>query len=323
MISSATISGPLFLRSFVQFAGRKQSFKYKKFILVRGLFAVKLIESFSQRHWYFNSRRIGMRMRSTLMAAVYQKQLRLSSLGRRRHATGEIVNYIAVDAYHFGEFPWWLHWGWTVPFQMCVAIGILFVTVGWATIPGLLIIILTVILNNPLAKSFQKCQAEFMTSQDERLRVTSEILNSMKIIKLQAWEEKFKELIENIRAVEFKWLSSAQLNRTYGVILYWMSPIIISSIVFIACAIIGNPPLTATTIFTVLATFRVLQEPVRILPDVLAILIQVKVSLDHLDKFLQDDELRPDAIVRKSLTGSQYTIEIHQGILSWDPDSSL
>ena len=33
-------------------------------------------------------------------------------LGRQRHATSEIVNYIAVDAYRFGEFPWWLHYAW-------------------------------------------------------------------------------------------------------------------------------------------------------------------------------------------------------------------
>lgn len=135
MRSAATISAPLFMRSFVQLAGREQSFQNEKIILVGGLFAVKLIESFSQRQWYFNSRRTGMRMRSALMAAVYQKQLRLSSLGRRRHATGEIVNYIAVDAYRFGEFPWWLHWGWTVPLQMCSHWHI-FATVGWATIPG-------------------------------------------------------------------------------------------------------------------------------------------------------------------------------------------
>lgn len=95
MRSSATISGPLFLRSFVQFAGRKQSFKYEKIILVGGLFVVKLIES-SQRHWYFSSRRTVMQIRSALMAAVYQKHLRLSSLGRQRYATGEIVNYLAV-----------------------------------------------------------------------------------------------------------------------------------------------------------------------------------------------------------------------------------
>ena len=157
--------------------------------------------------------------------------------------------------------------------QICVAIGILFATVGWAAIPSLLIIILTLILNKPLAKTLQKCQAEFMTTQDVRLRITSEILNSMKIIKLQVWEEKFKELIEKSRVVEFKWLSSAQFYRTYGTILYWKSPIITSSIVFAGCAIIGDPPLTATTIFTVLATFHVIQDLVRMLPEVLAILI--------------------------------------------------
>ncbi|GLJ30778.1 hypothetical protein SUGI_0610560 [Cryptomeria japonica] len=320
--SIATISSPLFLRSFVQFAGGKQSFRYEGFALVGGLFVVKIVESFSQRQWYFNSRRSGMRMRSALMAAVYQKQLRLSNLARRRHAAGEIVNYIAIDAYRFGEFPWWLHWGWTVPFQILVAIGILFATVGLATIPGLVIIVLTIILNNPLAKSLQKCQSEFMAAQDKRLRATSEILNSMKIIKLQAWEDEFKGLIDSLRASEFKWLSSSQINRTYGTILYWMSPIIISSIVFAACAIVGNPPLTATTIFTVLATFRIIQEPVRMLPDVLAILIQVKVSLDRLDKFLQDEELKPDAFLRKSLDASQCVIKIHSGILSWDPESA-
>ena len=65
-----------------------------------------------------------------------------------------------------------------------------------------------------------------MTAHDERLIITSKIFNSMKIIEGQAWEEKFKEMVENLQAVEFKWLSSAQCNRTYGTILYWMSPII-------------------------------------------------------------------------------------------------
>jgi len=54
-----------------------------------------------------------MRMRSALMVAVYQKQLKLSSSARTRHSAGEIVNYIAVDAYRMGEFPWWFHIAWT------------------------------------------------------------------------------------------------------------------------------------------------------------------------------------------------------------------
>ena len=33
--------------------------------------------------------------------------------------------------------------------------------------------------------------------------------------------------------------------------------------------------------------------------------------------------MRPDSVVRKALAESKYTIEIHQAILSWDPESSL
>ncbi|CBI35972.3 unnamed protein product, partial [Vitis vinifera] len=63
---------------------------------------------------------------SSLMVAVYQKQLKLSSLGRGRHSTGEIVNYIAIDAYRMGEFPWWFHTMWSFILQLFLSIGVLF-----------------------------------------------------------------------------------------------------------------------------------------------------------------------------------------------------
>lgn len=43
------------------------------------------------------------------MGAVYQKLLKLSGTGKQCHSTGEIVNYVAVDAYRLGEFPLWFH----------------------------------------------------------------------------------------------------------------------------------------------------------------------------------------------------------------------
>ncbi|KAK2353047.1 ABC transporter C family member [Trifolium repens] len=60
-------------------------------------------------------------MRSALMVAVYRKQLRLSSSARTRHSAGEIVNYIAVDAYRMGEFPWWFHRTWTSALQLILS----------------------------------------------------------------------------------------------------------------------------------------------------------------------------------------------------------
>ncbi|XP_077217234.1 multidrug resistance-associated protein 6 isoform X2 [Tasmannia lanceolata] len=319
----SVVASPLLLYSFVQYSAREEENLYEGLLLVGCLVVVKIVESLSQRHWYFGARRFGMRMRSAIMAAAYQKLLKLSSLGRKNHSTGEIVNYIAVDAYRLGEFPWWFHTLWTLPLQLAFAIGLLFKTLGLGALPGLVPIIICGFLNFPFAKILQKSQTRLMDAQDERLRATSEVLNSMKIIKLQAWEEKFKNLIESLRDIEFKWLAELQIKKSYGTVLYWMSPMLISSVVFAGCTILRSAPLNASTIFTVLATLRVMSEPVRMLPEALTMMIQVKVSLDRLDGFLLDDELKEEDVKRHPLQSSNAIVRMHSGTFSWEPNATF
>jgi hypothetical protein len=66
---------------FIDYTGGKRAFKYEGYILVVGLFLAKSLESLSQRQWYFGSRRIGLQVRSALMAAIYRKELKLSNTG--------------------------------------------------------------------------------------------------------------------------------------------------------------------------------------------------------------------------------------------------
>jgi len=49
---------------------------------VVALFSAKALESVSQRQWYFGSRRVGLQVRSALMAFIYRKDLRLANAGR-------------------------------------------------------------------------------------------------------------------------------------------------------------------------------------------------------------------------------------------------
>ncbi|KAH8514550.1 hypothetical protein H0E87_007403, partial [Populus deltoides] len=128
------------------------------------------------------------------MVVIYEKQLQLSSMGRRRHSAGVIMNYIAVDAYRMGDTLWWFHTAWSLVLQLFHAIGILFKVVGLGALPGLIPIAVISLLNVPYAKMYNKYQSRFMVARDERLRATMEILNNMKIIKLQSWEDKFKEV---------------------------------------------------------------------------------------------------------------------------------
>ena len=282
--------------------------------------AAKVIESISQRHWFFDSRRLGMRMRSALTAAVFRKQLLLNGHSRRRHSRGEIVGYISIDGYRLGELPWWFHLSWSLPLQLLLGVGVLFFTVGLGVLPGLLPLMMFGLLNIPFAKKLQQCQSRVLSAQDERLRATSEILNSMKIVKLQGWEEKFRGVVEEMREKEFKWIEEAQVKKAYGSGLYWMSPTVIAAVVLGGAAVMGTAALDAGTVFTVLATLRVMAEPAKMLPEVMSAMIQLKVSLDRLDRFLKEEELREEDVDRCG-SGGDFSVRITGGKFAWEGGS--
>ncbi|CAN6221054.1 unnamed protein product [Urochloa humidicola] len=309
---------PLLLFAFVWYSNQEERDLGVGLALVCCLLLVKLVESLSQRHWFFDSRRTGMHMRSALMAVIFQKQLRLSSQGRKNHSTGEIVNYIAVDAYRLGDSISWLHMGWSSPLQLVFAVATLFWALKLGALPGLVPLVIFGFLNVPFAKILQGYQAKFMVAQDERLRSTSEILNSMKIIKLQSWEEKFRNMIESLRDGEFKWLRETQMKKAYGAVMYWMSPTVVSAVMYTATAIFGSAPLNASTLFTVLATLRVMAEPVRFLPEILTMMIQYKVSLDRIERFLLEDEIREEDVKRVPSDNSDIRVQVQDGNFSWN-----
>uniref|UniRef100_M8AHX3 ABC transporter C family member 13 n=1 Tax=Aegilops tauschii TaxID=37682 RepID=M8AHX3_AEGTA len=312
-------ASPVMLYCFVSYSDRQERERDlgTGAALVAGLLGMKLVESLSQRHWFFGSRRLGMRMRSALMAAVFEKQLRLSSEGRGRHSSGEIANYIAVDAYRLGEFPYWLHLAWSMLVQLVLAIALLFWIVGAGALPALAPMAICGVLNVPFARMLQQYQSRFMQAQDERQRATAEVLHSMKIVKLQSWEDKFRATVQRLRDAEVRWLGETQLKKAYGSALYWVSPTVISAVVLAGTAAVQSAPLDAGVVFTVLATMRVVSEPMRMLPEVMSVMIQVKVSLDRIGKFLTEDEFQDDAVDRTP--ASDKSLDVHNGIFSWEP----
>ncbi|XP_020522199.1 LOW QUALITY PROTEIN: ABC transporter C family member 10 [Amborella trichopoda] len=314
-------SGPLLLNAFIKVAEGGEIFRYEGFILAFSLFFAKVLESISQRQWYFRTRRIGLKLRSVLSAAVYQKQLRLSNEGKLMHSAGEIMNYVTVDAYRIGEFPYWFHQTWTTSLQICIALAILLNSVGPATISALVVIVLTVLCNSPLAKLQHKFQTKLMMAQDERLKAMTEAFFNMKVLKLYAWETHFRLVIEALRKVEYKWLSAYQMRRAYNSFLFWASPVLVSAATFGTCYLL-RVPLYPSNVFTFVATLRLVQDPIRMIPDVIGTVIQARVALTRIINFLEAPELQNGFIKRKFEDTSEHAIVIDSPALSWKRDLS-
>uniref|UniRef100_A0A7N0T3B4 ABC-type xenobiotic transporter n=1 Tax=Kalanchoe fedtschenkoi TaxID=63787 RepID=A0A7N0T3B4_KALFE len=323
LLKILTVSaGPLLLNAFIEVAQGNQSFKYEGYALAVSLFFSKCLESLSQRQWYFRSRLIGLKVRSLLTAAIYKKQLRLSNAARMTHSGGEIMNYVTVDAYRIGEFPFWFHQTWTTSLQLCIALAIVFHAVGYATFASLVVVLFTVVCNSPLAKLQHKFQSRLMVAQDERLKASSEALVNMKVLKLYAWETHFRNTIENLRKIEFKWLSAVQLRKSYNSFLFWSSPVLVSAATFGACYFL-NVPLRASNVFTFVASLRLVQDPIRSIPDVIGVVIQAKVAFARIVRYLEAQELQSDCFrTNEAIENSDHIISIKSANLSWEGNSA-
>ncbi|CAI0441562.1 unnamed protein product [Linum tenue] len=78
----ALSAGPLLLKAFIRVAEHKLDFKHEGYVLTLALLSAKCIESISERQYDFQTRSVGVRMRSLLSAAIYQKQLVLSNAAK-------------------------------------------------------------------------------------------------------------------------------------------------------------------------------------------------------------------------------------------------
>ncbi|KAL6313755.1 hypothetical protein AAG906_010174 [Vitis piasezkii] len=174
--------------------------------------------------------------------------------------------------------------------------------------------------NVPLGKWQEKFQDKLMESKDKRMKATSEILRNMRILKLQGWEMKFLSKIMDLRKNETGWLKKYLYTSAMTTFVFWGAPTFVSVVTFGTCMLLGIP-LESGKILSSIATFRILQQPIYHLPDLISAIAQTKVSLDRIASFLCLDDLQSDVIERLPKGSSDTAIEIVDGNFSWDLSS--
>ncbi|KAG6753737.1 hypothetical protein POTOM_041735 [Populus tomentosa] len=194
--------------------------------------------------------------------------------------------------------------------------------VGLATFAALVVVLITVLCNAPLAKLQHKFQSKLMVAQDERLKACNEALVNMKVLKLYAWETHFKNAMENLRAMEYKWFSAVQMHKAYHSFLLWSSPVLISAATFGACYFL-KIPLNANNVFTFIVALRLVQDPIRSISDVIGVVVQAKFAFARIVTFLEAPELQSGNTRQKCNKGTvKRSVLIKSADFSWEENPS-
>lgn len=134
---------------------------------------------------------LGAKAYTGVASITYNKILRCSSATNKSFAQAEIINFIQVDAQKIFFLAWVLPVVSRLPIQLVFAITFLIVYFGLSLLGAAGVALVLVIVNFFIAVIGQKIQKVVLQRKDERMRFTTELINNIKIIKLNGWVKYF------------------------------------------------------------------------------------------------------------------------------------
>ncbi|KAJ3100040.1 Multidrug resistance-associated protein 9 [Phlyctochytrium planicorne] len=168
-----------------------------------------------------------------------------------------------------------------------------------------------------IMRKIYQFEALSLKSTDSRVRLATEMISGMKVIKLFAWEDSFLERINEVRTLEM----SRQFKLTilssifYG--LTFVIPSLVAVVSFSVYSAIPGNTLSAEIVFPALALIGLLRVPIMELPSIIVFALEMTVSLGRIARFLAAPELDIHASAAEMVADSTSAIYIDNATFLW------
>ena len=268
--------------------------------------------------------RLGTRVKTAIMARVFKKALRLNARALSKTSTGTIVNLMSNDAQQIQRFANFANLLWSSPIQIGVALWLIYREVGNAMWVGFGFMVILFPFTGVVFAIVSKCRRKILKFSDERVKLMSQILSGIRILKFYAWENAFAKLVLKVRTKELAALKKLAYTIAIGFSLVLLSaPVLQPILVFTLYEFVtGGGVLTVPKMFTTLALFNLIRFPFAFLPLVLTQWIQTKVALARLSTYLALDEIENPEIANASVDDDGVVFKCTDATFEWQTVSA-
>ncbi|XP_052786998.1 multidrug resistance-associated protein 1-like [Mya arenaria] len=319
---------PFALRYIIDIAENKDSYPaWQGFFFCVMLFITLCISSCFYHLSYHHMQAFGLRLKSSLICLIYKKALTMKRSTGQATTVGEIVNHMSVDCQRVQD---------AVTFSYYIIIG--FVTIGmaliqlWplvgvASVGGVAVIFALIPVLGIVSAKQTKLQRHLLKLKGERVKIISEVINGIKVLKMYAWESSFMGKIRAIRLEEIKCLWTFGVLTAINVSVSVHSTFVILFVVVLIRVLVSpTHSLRADETFTSISVINIMKFPLTMVPFILTSGIQAMISVRRIEKFLLSDDIQNNSVrFVQSIDGFKPALEITRGRFSWgeDQDSVL
>ncbi|XP_077017993.1 ATP-binding cassette sub-family C member 10 isoform X2 [Tamandua tetradactyla] len=309
-------SGPLLLSLLVGFLEEGQEPLSQGLLYALGLAGGALLGAVLQNQYGYEVQKVTLQARGTVLHILYRKALHL---GPSRPPVGEALNLLGTDSERLLNFAGSFHEAWGLPLQLAITLYLLYQQVGVAFVGGLVLALLLVPVNKVIATRIMASNQEMLQYKDARVKLMTELLSGIRVIKFYGWEQVLGARVEACRARELGRLRVIKYLDAACVYLWAALPVVVSIVIFITYVLMGHQ-LTATKVFTALALVSMLILPLNNFPWVINGLLESRVSLNRIQHFLDLPNHNPEVYYSPDSPSEPSTaLELHGALFSWDP----
>ncbi|KAK9458848.1 uncharacterized protein V1516DRAFT_629966 [Lipomyces oligophaga] len=264
------------------------------------LFLSTLLGSIVSAQSLWSFRRLGLKVKSLLIAEIYSKALsrpftaeqeaeNVSANGtdsKKLMSTGAITNLMAVDSEIITEAIAGLDQFVQGVIMIVVSLTLLYLNLGPSAFAGIFLMCSLLPINYLFSLGYAAIQKDLMAVTDNRIRAMTEVFQSIKIIKLFAWESMFQKKILDVRTQELHYLRKRYILWAVSVIVWFGFPTLITFASFGSFTLLAKHELKPSVAFSSLALFNLLRTPMTRLASMVAMFMGAKVSFGRITQFM-------------------------------------
>ncbi|KAG0318908.1 hypothetical protein BG000_004022, partial [Podila horticola] len=279
------------------------------YVYVFGLLVAALGESVCLQAAVHQGRRIYMHAVSICSAEVFTKSLHRKDAAThegkndkgdaKKQGTLNITNLIAVDLNKMDQPFGYAFYMYGYPIQFVIAAYQLYQVLGHASLVGIAFMFVAYPIPAKLYAMIKELFKDIMSTKDERMDILNEMLSAIRIVKFFGWESKFQEKITTARNKELEHTRASYRRIVLANLVWVVMPVLNIVVVLLAYTKLFGHDISASKIFTTIALYNIMRSAVNGLPWTIKSTMQAVVSLDRINKYLQEEELAKDTVVTR------------------------